>query len=314
MSSCFCADPSYINLFQNATLGALLVVAIQGMRAVELLEKVGVQLRAIKNELAIHNNLQTQGSTGDRGFAGHVHGYIKARIRETQPDKGKHYFFVYHPDTDWYPAFSELIEQEPLPENFCAQSDNLDALVAWMKIVRRRQIEKNETEGKDATFHILFPAYDHYILPESLKFPKELYPLRLECLRKGGAYVGLNLPNAPRNLLRGVHNLADEPQSQWLRIMATIATFYGAGAADALASTAIGEAIGTAAAAAIGIAAPWISVPLVFGLFGAGTVPWMWAVIGVDNADIWRPQTPRLLGQPRDRSVGQVDEQVLQQS
>jgi hypothetical protein len=191
-----------------------------------------------------------------------VYKYINTRIRETNTDERKHYFFVYHPDNDWYPAFSELIKQEPLPQNFHGLSENLDGLVAWMKIIRRGLIELNENEGTEAVSRILFPAYDHYALPESFKFPKELYPLHLECPKKGGAYVGLNLPDAPRSLLCGVDNLADQPQSQVLRDLATIGTFYGVGTADALASIAIGETVGTAIATAIGIAIPWVSVPL----------------------------------------------------
>jgi hypothetical protein len=73
-------------------------------------------------------------------------------IEETE--EKNHGFFVYHPDTNWYPAFRKLIRQNPLPQSFCAKSDNLDALVVYMQSLGEILVEERE-DGKDIVFHLI---------------------------------------------------------------------------------------------------------------------------------------------------------------
>jgi hypothetical protein len=202
-------------MFEAVELGALSVFVIQGLEAVNALKQIGISLDVIHEQLAIQNRLSAQGSSNVSGFASHVYQYLTMRIRETEKHRMNHYFFVFHPNTDWYPAFSDLVAKKSLPDNFYRQSDNLDCLAAWMKIIRQEERSLNDR----LIFHILCPAYDYYLVPERLAFISVVFPLQIECLSNGGAYVALNLPGIAPTALKGIHNLADRPPALWARLL-----------------------------------------------------------------------------------------------
>lgn len=181
--------------------GAAVTFAIQIYQGVEALKVIGQKLDDISKELLDRNSLLVQGSQCEDGFAKHVYQYVKMRIDEN--GGGEHRFFVFHPDTNWYPSFHTMIRSNPLPATFCAKSDNLDQLCRFM-------LQHREDVGPDVTFHLLIPAWSPVTITEPLHFPEGLGSLSVEGLsHKGRAYVSLNLPAAPVGLLHGVANVVD---------------------------------------------------------------------------------------------------------
>ncbi|KAF4538035.1 uncharacterized protein LTHEOB_11160 [Lasiodiplodia theobromae] len=172
------------------------------------------------------NTLQILGVSGPSGFAERVYDLIRMKADETRGTNDK--YFVYHPDNFWYAAFHSLVERNGggggLPESFCMKSDSLDALCLHMQSLRSML-----PGGDNATFHILIPAWDNICISEPLCFPDELFPLSIEgTTYSGWPFVTMNVPRAPRGLLRSVSN---KVQPEWLNPFAKVlsSAAFGAG-------------------------------------------------------------------------------------
>lgn len=95
-------------------------------------------LTEMEMHLRDHNSILVSGSAGPAGFAQHVYDFVRMRVDETiSGSEQRHMFFVYHPDTNWWPQFWNLIRSGPLPEQYCAKSDDLDKLCQMMQHLRR---------------------------------------------------------------------------------------------------------------------------------------------------------------------------------
>ncbi|EXJ84794.1 hypothetical protein A1O3_05466 [Capronia epimyces CBS 606.96] len=167
-------------------------------------------LATIGEHLGEANSINVSGSGGPDGFAKHVHDFIKEKIGVIQEaERDNHRFFVYHPDTNWYPAFYRLIIETPLPPTFCAKSDDLDTLCRYMQEVRA-QLKRESGRGKDIIFHLLIPSWYSISFEEPLHYPDCLQPFKVEGRKhKRKEYVRFNLPAAPAGLLDGVANVLD---------------------------------------------------------------------------------------------------------
>ncbi|KAH0536569.1 hypothetical protein FGG08_006577 [Glutinoglossum americanum] len=218
MASSFFAKAKYITSFTGfVTTAGVVAHFLQARQGVGALKDLGLRLEDIKDELAAQTSLQAP-----EMFAKHVHNYLRMRIEETKGGEYMHCFFVYHPDTDWHPAFFSRIGKEPLPSNFCGMSENLDALCTWMQFLRPLLARTIEC-GRDAVFHILIPAYRPLVVRAPLGFPEELRPLTIEGqIHSSAPRVWFNVPNAEPGLLQDVANLA-QPPSQWQNLGA----FFG---------------------------------------------------------------------------------------
>jgi hypothetical protein len=201
-------------------------------------------LNVISKHLGDQNSLKVSGCDGPDGFAGHVYEFIRMRIAETEGDN--HRFFLYHPDTNWYPKFWKLIQENPLSPTFCAKSDNLDKIVLAMRAAREETQQRNESED-DIVFHLLIPAWSRVQIKEPLHFSDDLQPLRVEGLKhQGKELVQMNLPAAPKGLLVDVANVLDPNSANLAADVSMGATWMVGGSAVNGACAALGVAAATA--------------------------------------------------------------------
>lgn len=344
------------------------------------LKATTVAVMKTEQHLADANSIAVSGSGGPDGFARHVYDFIRMRIDETEGQNGpeiygaaatiagrgkeraqqkrekqvqgdtetdqapEHMFYVYHPDTNWWPAFHRLIRENPLPPSFCAKSDNLDRLCQIMLLVRaimdareaevngnrdgsgaeggRRGVESGEGSNSAGVgphrqpagsnrrarpvFHLLVPAWRPFRLKRPLHFPDELHPLQIEGDSHGGGVplLEIDLPAAPRDMV--------------LRCVANNPTQYGGTVADAAATVTLGVTLGwgvngACLAVSMGLGtlllgpamAPLIGVPLWFGT----AVPAMSAadeVLEPSLHEAFIGQPPRILGSDRRMPIWQV--------
>ncbi|KID95150.1 hypothetical protein MAJ_08881, partial [Metarhizium majus ARSEF 297] len=176
----------------------------QGVRAQTALEKVGAR---------IADNAEAQtGLIAPKKFAEQVHHFVSQQTTRNWPDrKRRHVFFLYHPDTDWDPAYFHRTRdqngQSRISHRFLGMSENLDALVVWMRFMK----ETMSNQGTRVHIHLLVPAYRPMLIGEALTFPDCLLPLTIHGhIHNSKPYVWLNLPNPQRRLyLVDVPNLAD---------------------------------------------------------------------------------------------------------
>lgn len=136
------------------------------------------------------------------------------------------------------------------------------------------------------------------VIPEALKVPGELFPLRVEGeIHNGKPYVWVNFPEARKGLFDGVGNLADLAKSEWERGMATLGTaFGGIGPCWLISAIATGSLFLAAG--------PLLALPFYFGSNAIGWGISLEAARKVDS--LWEVEPPRLLG----AVVGEEDERV----
>ncbi|KAL3490920.1 hypothetical protein BJX62DRAFT_132051 [Aspergillus germanicus] len=128
------------------------IQAVQGYQAVQA-------LNAIADHLEDGNAITVSGSAGPYGFAQHVYRFIKGKILDIdEAERDKHRFFVFNPDTIWYPAFGELVRENPLPPQFVDKGQRLDHMCLFMREVRTKLNQGDPEHGKDVTFHLLMPS------------------------------------------------------------------------------------------------------------------------------------------------------------
>ncbi|OQV09891.1 hypothetical protein CLAIMM_13967 [Cladophialophora immunda] len=188
----------------------------QGYQVIQALANIG-------EHLGDANSITASGSGGPDGFAKHVHDFVKEKIGGIQEaERENHRFFVYHPDTNWYPAFYRLITETPLPPTFCTKSDNLDRLCQYMQEVRT-QLKRESGRGQDIIFHLLIPSWYSISFKQPLHFPDCLQPFKVEGQKhRLKEYVQFNLPAAPAGLLDGVANVLD-PKG-WNKVASGVST------------------------------------------------------------------------------------------
>ncbi|KAH7044023.1 hypothetical protein B0J12DRAFT_189153 [Macrophomina phaseolina] len=262
---------------------AQFVQVLQGHSALrDVLQGVGVKMA---------ENLEAQTGLRSPRFAKQVHRFIKHRAGETRADRTDHFFFVYHPDTDWHPEFFHRSKKDPLPTNFLGMSSSLDALCVWMLFIR--SILAQDQSRRKSRFHILIPAYRPLVIQEPIIVPRELYPLTIEGHVHNSIFqVWLNIPGLPEgdSTLRDVGNLAAPPSfwQEWasaLEAATSAGTFAaGGGVAAGVATAAAGTAAAPLAFLAVGVATMYGSV------MAAKTV-----------GEALRAPEPRLLGGDLDR-------------
>lgn len=191
-----------------AGLAMLGVIALQGREASEKLGE-------------IHDTLDAQTAlVSTEKFASYVWKYLRKRIGETSNEAGgaSHWFFVYHPDTNWHIDFYALVEDDTMLKRLIAYSHSLPHLCYFMMHIRTC-LQKRGSK-KRIVFHLLMPAYRRIYIKEKLAFNPGLYPLVLEGhIYNSAPFVTLRVINKPeRNAfrMREIHNLpADDAPSVW---------------------------------------------------------------------------------------------------
>ncbi|KAF4950000.1 hypothetical protein FSARC_13319 [Fusarium sarcochroum] len=156
-------------------------------------------------------------------FASHVYRFLSRQSRSASSDR--HYYVLYHPDSDWHADFYDQLQDKPLPSNFLGFSENLDALVAFVKFIRKRLGKR----ANSAMFHLLIPTSRPMSIRDALEFP-DLGDLVIHGeTHNGDNYVWVNLPtheSYPANLLLKHAENAIRGESAW-KTTATVSTALG---------------------------------------------------------------------------------------
>ncbi|PGH08767.1 hypothetical protein AJ79_05866 [Helicocarpus griseus UAMH5409] len=233
----------------------------------------------------IHRELEAQtGLTAPKTFAKQVHKVIMHQTSLLYEDGIPHFYFLYHPDTDWHGYFFDIVSQKPLPPNLLGVSENLDALCLWMIFLRQHLDRDNRRKVR---FHLIIPAYRPMFIKDPLIFPDRLFPLTVQGLKHDSKeYVWFNLPtlndtDAYSLELKDVGNIHQPPSG---------------GEAEAVGQFAASTAGGFATAIVEASLAPPILAPFVF--LKSGVKGMVGAVQATKQArDSLNQKPPRVLGQ-----------------
>jgi hypothetical protein len=84
---------------------------------------------------------------------------IRERVTQTSLDPAfDHWFFVYHPNNDWYPGFYHILQREPIGPKFCGYTNQIDTAFVFMLAVRRR-IKRKERRAQEKVVPSVLPSY-----------------------------------------------------------------------------------------------------------------------------------------------------------
>jgi hypothetical protein len=94
-----------------------------------------------------------------------------------------HYYFVYHPATDWHAPFNNKMRENRLP-GFVGCTNSIDALGIYL-------VEFRRIIGPEAIIHILLPSAHMYVIEQDITVIKELQPIKItgQVHRSGNPYV-----------------------------------------------------------------------------------------------------------------------------
>ncbi|KAM6488121.1 hypothetical protein HDV62DRAFT_13555 [Trichoderma sp. SZMC 28011] len=193
----FNSTPTFVETFQAAALGAIPLVLLSGVKAIE---RVGASLDGIRSELAISNVSKIQG-WGDGGFGAYVHSFVQNEMTVVHGAGDEHrFFYVWHPDTDWHPRFEERQREEPLGASFGGYHNDLATICMRMRADREALIKTTEY-GRAAIFHLIIPAYYPLVIDHPIAFSRGLLPLIVTGGRhRGTDFVWFNLTRETEQL------------------------------------------------------------------------------------------------------------------
>jgi hypothetical protein len=182
----FNSTPAFLAYFQAAALGSISLVLLDVASAIR---RVGASLDAIRSELEIANVARVQG-WGHGRFGAYVHRFVQnemAAVDGTQ-DGQHHFFYVWHPDSDWYPAFEGRQAEDPLGPAFGGYHHDLATICLRMRADREALIATTDY-GRAAVFHLVILAYYPLVMDHPIAFADELLPLVIT----GGRHRGADL-------------------------------------------------------------------------------------------------------------------------
>ncbi|KAJ4125172.1 hypothetical protein NW765_015562 [Fusarium oxysporum] len=182
----FDSTPAFLAYFEAAALGSISLVLLDVASAIR---RVGASLDAIRSELEIANVARVQG-WGHGGFGTYVHRFVQsemAAVDGTQ-DGQHHFFYAWHPDSDWYPAFEGRQAEDPLGPAFGGYHHDLATICLRMRADREALIATTDY-GRAVVFHLVIPAYYPLVMDHPIAFADELLPLVIT----GGRHRGTDL-------------------------------------------------------------------------------------------------------------------------
>jgi hypothetical protein len=198
VSESFCNHITVLAAFGTLTvaagIGANIVQIHQGVKALEL---IAGKLDDISVSLAAKTAI-----TAQEKFPEYVYAMIGERLGQTMNDEAcEHWFFLYHPDNDWYPRFYHLLEEKSLGPRFCGYTNQIDTAFVFM-LAARRWIEHKRRKRPwlpHVKLHLLIPAYQNILINEPLKIPEEIGDFIMEGrIHNNKAFVTLNLPESQK--------------------------------------------------------------------------------------------------------------------
>lgn len=147
---------------------------------------------------------------------------VQERLGATSSKREAHWFFVYHPDTDWYPGFTKLVSEKRLGPRFCGWSNQLDSLFLFMLAARKEMADRSANSEKSGRhhrpvkFHIIIPAYQPVIVTDFLSCPEAAGDFVIEGkIHNSYPLVWLNLPPEQSHYLHDVGNWTP-PSPGWV--------------------------------------------------------------------------------------------------
>ncbi|KAH8896337.1 hypothetical protein GQ53DRAFT_640240 [Thozetella sp. PMI_491] len=205
-----------------AGIGMNVVVAYQGLQVLQLIEG---HLKGMAASLAAQTALAAQ-----KSFPQYVHDMIRERVTQTSQDPDSdHWFFVFHPDNDWYPGFYHLVEKKPIGPQFCGYTNQIDTAFVFM-LAARRHIERKERRAREQgrptrpiKLHLLIPAYQPILISEALRIPEEIGEFVMEGRTNSNKeFVWLNLPQDQRRYVQDIGHFDPPPQGLFNWALSTI--------------------------------------------------------------------------------------------
>lgn len=221
----FNSTSKFTTYFQNAAMGAIALTILDVGQAIR---RVGASLESIRSELAIANVATIQGWDGG-GFGGYVHRFVRNEMSAFD-DNGGHYFYVWHPDTDWHTAFEERQAEHPLGPSFGGYDHDLSTICLRMR-ADRETLNATTEYGRTAVLHLVIPAYQPIVVDTKFRFARELFPLVVLGARHRGTdlvWLALRQPRETRTPeLRFVSILPDEMRTSDKCIVGTLGCAAG---------------------------------------------------------------------------------------
>ncbi|KAF4443940.1 hypothetical protein FACUT_1026 [Fusarium acutatum] len=191
VTNAFNSTPKFIAYFQAAAVGAVPLILLNVAQSIK---RIGASLDGIKDELAISNMAKVQGWADD-GFGTNVHSFVR---NEMAPVEGRtkgesHFFYIWNPDTDWYPDFEGRQREDPLGPNFGGYHHDLATICVRMRADRQALIAATDYNNI-AVFHLIIPTYYPIVIDTPIVFAAELFPLIITGSRhRGTDLVWFNL-------------------------------------------------------------------------------------------------------------------------
>ncbi|KAI1436556.1 hypothetical protein GGR50DRAFT_229180 [Xylaria sp. CBS 124048] len=205
---------AFSSMATSAGIAANIVLTYQGVKALQLID---ARLKDMATSLAAQTAL-----TAQRDFPQYVHNMIRERIMQTSADaEYQHWFFLYHPDNDWYPAFYHIMQEHPVGPEFCGYTNQIDTAFVFMLAVRRRILKREQRarrKEKDRDIrpikmHLLIPAYQPVLILEALKIPEAIGDFVIEGrINSNRPFVWLNLPDDQKHYVQDIGNFIPPPQ------------------------------------------------------------------------------------------------------
>nr|ANF07009.1 hypothetical protein FVEG_03182 [Fusarium verticillioides] len=260
VTNAFNSTPDLIAYFQSAAVGAVPLILLDVAQSIK---RIGAGLDGIKDELAISNMAKVQGWAG-HGFGTYVHRFVQS---EMAPVEGRsmgesHFFYVWNPDTDWYPDFERRQKEDPLGPNFGGYHHDLATICVRMRADRQALLATSEGNN-NAVFHIIIPTYYPIAMETPIIFAAELFPLTITGSRhRGTDLVWFNL---------GEHPSFPNPQLEFIGVLPLVQSSLRAAATVTFWASSFGCAASAIAAVAFPPFAPVV---------GAAYMPcWITAVV-----------------------------------
>ncbi|KAF4502762.1 hypothetical protein FAGAP_987 [Fusarium agapanthi] len=207
VTNAFNSTPTFISSFQAAATVAVPLILLDIAQSIK---RIGASLDGIKDELAILNIARVQG-WAENGFGTYVHRFVR---NEMAPVEGRtkgesHFFYVWNPDTDWYPDFERIQRQDPLGPNFGGYHHDLATICVRMRADRQALLATTE-DNSNVVFHLIIPTYYPIVIDTPIVFAAELFPLTITGSRHRGTdlvWFNLNDPRFPRPQLEFIGQL-----------------------------------------------------------------------------------------------------------
>lgn len=197
----FNSSAAFTAKLQTAALISISLVLLDISSAIR---RVGSSLEGIRTELAVSNVAKIQGWEKD-GFGAHIYRFVRNEMLQAnspthESDGQHHYFYVWNPDTDWYPVFERKNQEVPLGPEFGGYHHDITAICLRMRTDRETLIQQT-SYGRIAKFHLLIPAHSPLVIDHPIAFHNNLLPLIVTGQRHRDVdFVWFNLRQNPHEL------------------------------------------------------------------------------------------------------------------